>query len=76
MFYLNVCKMLGVILFILINLNYCNNCGDKMNILEVYECFIYDCMFGDVMNFIYWDEVVFFWKFVDIILEVWESIKV
>jgi len=58
-----------------INLNYCNNCGDKMNTPEAYERLIYDCMLGDATNFTHWDEVALSWKFVDTISEAWESTK-
>ncbi len=58
-----------------IQLNYCNNCGDKINTPEAYERLLYDCMRGDATNFTHWDEVALSWKFVDTISKAWESNK-
>lgn len=58
-----------------IKLNYCSNCGDKLNTPEAYERLIYDCMLGDSTNFTHWDEVALSWKFVDTIAQVWEKEK-
>ncbi|MBO9131450.1 glucose-6-phosphate dehydrogenase [Bacillus sp. 165] len=58
-----------------IQLNYCNNCGDKINTPEAYERLLYDCMLGDATNFTHWDEVALSWKFVDTISQAWEKNK-
>ncbi|WP_017728574.1 glucose-6-phosphate dehydrogenase [Halalkalibacterium ligniniphilum] len=58
-----------------IQLNYCNNCEDKMNTPEAYEVLLYDCMRGDSTNFTHWDEVALSWKFVDTISKAWEKNK-
>ncbi|MET1194107.1 glucose-6-phosphate dehydrogenase, partial [Bacillus licheniformis] len=42
--HLNARKTPGATSSTPINLNYCNNCGDKMNTPEAYERLIYDCM--------------------------------
>jgi glucose-6-phosphate 1-dehydrogenase len=73
--HLNARKTPGATSSTPINLNYCNNCGDKMNTPEAYERLIYDCMLGDATNFTHWDEVALSWKFVDTISEAWESTK-
>lgn len=76
MLYLNVKKFGGVVYVQFIKFDYCSNCNDELNIFEVYEKLIYDCFFGDVINFVYWDEVVFFWNFVDFIFEIWVVNKI
>ncbi|MBM7704117.1 glucose-6-phosphate 1-dehydrogenase [Bacillus iocasae] len=58
-----------------IKLDYCNNCGDKMNTPEAYERLIYDCMRGDATNFTHWDEVSLSWEFVDTISQAWADKK-
>ncbi len=58
-----------------IKLDYCNNCGDKMNTPEAYERLLYDCMRGDATNFTHWDEVALSWKFVDTISKAWTNKK-
>ncbi|MDT2044816.1 glucose-6-phosphate dehydrogenase [Priestia aryabhattai] len=73
--HLNARKTPGATASTPINLNYCNNCGDKMNTPEAYERLIYDCMLGDATNFTHWDEVALSWKFVDTISEAWEQNK-
>lgn len=38
-----------------------------MNIVDVYENLLFDCFKGDVINFMYWEELKLIWKFVDVI---------
>jgi glucose-6-phosphate 1-dehydrogenase len=58
-----------------IELDYCNNCGDKINTPEAYERLLYDCMNGDATNFTHWEEVALSWKFVDNISSAWANEK-
>jgi glucose-6-phosphate 1-dehydrogenase len=58
-----------------IQLDYCNNCDDKMNTPEAYERLLYDCMQGDATHYTHWDEVALSWDFVDTIAEAWKDNK-
>lgn len=42
-----------------------------VEVFDVYECFIMDCMCGDVIFYVLGDSVEVVWQFVDLILEVW-----
>jgi len=59
-----------------IRLDFCQNCGVRINSPEAYERLLYDALRGDATLFTGWEEVEYAWKFVDPIAQAWANIPV
>jgi glucose-6-phosphate 1-dehydrogenase len=59
-----------------VKMDFCQNCREDTNSPEAYERLILEAMKGDQTLFTSWDEVEVSWKFVDQIIEVWDTQKI
>ena len=56
-----------------VKMDFCQNCEVGFNSPEAYERLLFDVMRGDATLFARWDEVEYSWKFIDKIIDYWQS---